>query len=112
MRRKTIEKKPFLRVRRGAFSLTLWRVKRLLCSPNPDAINYIEKEVEIVRVCLQHSVKSKIDGKWINQQIWFNDLETRDLANLLEDLNRKLTGEDEEEDSSSKSSSSKKGGKK
>jgi len=99
-KRKT--KQPEQKVTSGKFSLTIWPQKRILSSGDKDDISYIERTVELKRVCLQFSQKNRHTGKWINQQIWFNLDHLSDLGELLEKLSEEYT---EEEESSSSSSS-------
>ena len=78
--------RPKEKIRCGRFSLTFWPQKRVLCSGNPEDTGYIERQVEMTRVCLQYSVKNRHTGKWLNQQIWFNLEDLSDLRELLGEL--------------------------
>jgi hypothetical protein len=63
------------------------------------------------RACIQHSRKRMDNGEWVNQQIWMNVDELRDLAIVLDELNIDTSDQsepaDEEGDSSPSSGSMK-----
>jgi len=100
------KKKPEMKICFGRFSITVWRQKRLFSSGDKDDIGYIEKEVELVRLCIQHSVKNKLTGKWRNQQIWINPDDLLDLSNLLDKYDGVIsTGSDDDDDDDSESNS-------
>ncbi len=53
----------------GRFEISIWR-----------------KGAGLVRACIQHSKLNRYTGEWINQSIWCNAEELRDLANILDGL--------------------------
>ncbi len=71
-------KKPLRKVRSGKVSISIWKssIKRKDGST-----------VEGERACVQHSRKNGNTGEWLNQQIWLNVDELRNLAEALDELN-------------------------
>ena len=93
------EKKPVRKVVSGRVSISLWKFPT----------KYGDRE----RGCLQHSSKDWKTKNWVNQQIWLNIDELRDVANALDELNSEpevaeetVTTEEVGEQSPSSSSSS------
>lgn len=77
-------KKPLVRVRLGRFQISIWKRKKLFKAKN----DYdVEREVEIVRACIQYSQYNKSTNNWTNQSIWCNPDELRVLVQVLDDLN-------------------------
>ena len=67
------EKKPIRKVVSGRVSISLWKFPT----------KYGDRE----RSCLQHSSKDWKTKNWVNQQIWLNIDELRDVASALDQLN-------------------------
>ena len=61
---------PVAKLRIGRFQIAVWSTK-----------------VGMARACIQHSKKRKDSDEWVNQSIWCNAEELRDLANILDDIN-------------------------
>jgi hypothetical protein len=79
------ENKPIRKERVGRFQVTIWKNHRLIKARN----DYdVEREVETVRGCIQHSTYNKTEGTWRNQSIWVNAEELRDLAQLLDQFDQ------------------------
>jgi hypothetical protein len=76
--------KPLVKKRLGRFQVSIWKRKKLLKAKN----DYdCEREIEIVRACIQHSQYNKQTNTWTNQVIWCNPDELRNLVQVLDDLN-------------------------
>jgi len=67
------EKKPLRKLVSGRVSISLWKFPT----------KYGDRE----RACIQHSSKDWKTKNWVNQQIWLNIDELRDLASALDQLN-------------------------
>ena len=67
------ERKPVRKVVSGRISVSFWE--------------YEGKNGKYERACVQHSSKDWKTKNWVNQQIWLNTDELRDLANALDKLN-------------------------
>jgi len=70
------KKQPEKKVRVGRISVSIWR----------RTVERNGTKFETERVCVQHSSKDKANN-WVNQQIWLNPDELRDVANALDELN-------------------------
>ena len=78
---------PVAKSKVGRFQVSVWKKKKLFQARNDFDV---EREVEMVRVCIQYSTFNKGQNTWTNQSIWCNPDELRDLANALDKLNDKL----------------------
>ena len=71
-------KKPLRKIRCEKISISIWK-------------NSIKRKdgstVDGERACVQHSRKNGNTGEWLNQQIWLNVDELRNLAQALDELN-------------------------
>jgi len=76
-------KKPIVKNRVGRFQISIWKRKRLILAKNDFDV---EREVETVRACIQYSQKNMATGEWVNQSIWCNCDELRNLAKVLDEL--------------------------
>ncbi len=86
--------KPYRKVRFGRFSLTFWKYNVLLNNgKDKDDISYLERWVPVRKACLQYSKKDKCTKEWINQCIWMDDVEIRDLGKLLDESNQQICEE-------------------
>jgi len=92
---------PTLKVKKGRFQLTEWKQQRIRGSGHPDSTGYTEKEVTVTNLCLSYS--KKINGKWINQNLWFHPDELRDISILLEKWDEAIEKRVDEGDSPSDS---------
>ena len=76
--------KPLVKKRLGRFQVSIWKRKKLYKAKNDDDV---EREIEITRACIQYSQYNKATNTWINQTIWCNPDELRNLVQALDDLN-------------------------
>lgn len=75
---------PVIKKRLGRFQVSIWKSKKIQKARN----DYdIEREIEVVRACIQHSQYTRTTNKWTNQTIWCNPDELRSIAQLLDELN-------------------------
>ena len=84
-------KKPLRKVRSGKVSISIWKssIKRKDGST-----------VDGERACVQHSRQRRDTKEWLNQQIWLNVDELRDLATAVDKLNSVEEGEESPSSSS------------
>ena len=97
--RESGDKRPLKKIRVGRFQMSLWVSKRLLTSGSRDSTAYIEKEVDVERVCIQYSTKNRATGQWENQSIWCSADDVRILGEVLD----RFIEQDMEEDEKSSS---------
>jgi hypothetical protein len=94
------KKKPEKKFRSNRVNISLWKNQ---------VTAKTGEEVVQRRACIQHSRKRMDNGEWVNQQIWLNVDELRDLAIVLDELNIDTSDQpepaDEEGDSSPSSGS-------
>jgi hypothetical protein len=93
--KKSEKSRPHCKRRVGRFQISTWRIPYLLSNGNPNSTIYIEKQIDVDRVCIQYSRFNKATHRWVNQQIWCSPEDLRDLAEAVDRLN--------EEDGSSSS---------
>ncbi len=75
---------PIIKERVGRFQISIWKRKRLIAAKNDfDA----EREVETVRACIQYGRRILGTDEWVNQSIWCDCDELRNLARVLDQLN-------------------------
>ena len=67
------ERKPVRKVVSARISISFWQ--------------FASERGKYERACLQHSSKDRKTNNWVNQQIWLNPDELRDVANALDKLN-------------------------
>ena len=77
--KKTDKNQPEKKVRCGRITVTVWK-KQIVAQSG--------EEVQLQRACVQHSRRRKDNGEWINQQIWLNIDELRNIAEALDELNK------------------------
>lgn len=84
--------KPKVKVRHGHFQITLWERTHI----RPARKHYeADRERTIDRICIQRSTYKKSTGKWDNQRIWLGPQELRDLANAMDEFERKVVDTDD-----------------
>ena len=84
MRETTEKKRPVTRSRFGRFQVSIWKWKKVLKARDDfDA----ERELEIVRACVQYSRYQRETETWENQTLWCSLGELRDLRIVLDALN-------------------------
>ena len=84
----------------GRFRVSIWRKKKVFRAKSDF---HMEREVEIVRACIQYSSFNQVTRTWNNQSIWCSPQELRDLANLLDRFNEDLPGKELEPASQNRS---------
>ena len=78
---------PERKVKVGRFQVSIWKRERII-APREEQKGYVpERRVDIVRACVQYSRKNRQTGEWINQSIWCDPMELRELVNCLDELN-------------------------
>jgi len=82
-------KGPIAKSRSGRFQVTFWDTKVTIKAKNAFDI---EREVDTVRACVQHSRFNRESETWENNSIWCNPRELGDLAEALEGLRDKQNG--------------------
>ena len=83
IKEKNEKSRPMLRNKVGNFQISLWK-KKLVFPAKTDFD--CEREVDVVRVCIQYSRFDKKKQSWSNQSIWCLPDELRDLAAVLAQL--------------------------
>ena len=78
------KKGPLTKGHVGRFQISVWKKKKTLRAKNDFDV---EREVEMVRACIQYGRFNRFTKTWANQSIWCNPEELRDLANVLDQLN-------------------------
>ena len=74
---------PISKARSGPFQISIWKRKKVIPAKN----DYdCEREVDVVRACIQHGRKDRNTGNWNNQAIWCNPSELASLKEALEEL--------------------------
>lgn len=77
--------KPIKKNKVGRFQISIWKRTRIIPAKNDFDV---EREVEQVRACVQYSRFNKLHQNWENQHIWCNPDELRNLAEVLDNMNR------------------------
>ena len=77
------KKGPVAKSRVGKFQVSVW-ARSKLCSARSDF--EAEREIQVVRICVQHSRYDWKTRQWANQSIWCQPDELRDLADALDQL--------------------------
>lgn len=77
--KKSEKNQPVRKVRSGRITVTLW--EREIRRKDGETF-------EFQRACVQHSRKRKDNDEWVNQQIWLNVDELRNLAEALDEINQ------------------------
>ena len=75
-------KGPLFKSRSGKFQATIWKRRKVI--PANDARYQPEREIEIVRACIQYSRYNWQRREYDRQLIWCDPHELRDLANALD----------------------------
>ena len=77
--------KPISKAKCGRFQISIWKRKKVIPARN----DYdCEREVDVVRACIQYGRKSRVTGDWKNQSIWCNPIELRSLVQALDELDK------------------------
>ena len=74
---------PVVKKKLGRFQVSIWKRKKLYKARNDYEV---EREVEIVRACIQYSKFNKITNTWSNQAIWCDPHELRNIVQLLDEV--------------------------
>lgn len=82
------ENKPVKKFRSGRFQISIWVFRQLLSNGRKDSTGYIERLVDVERVCLQYSTKNRQTGEWENQSLWCALEDLRSLTEVLEQLRK------------------------
>ncbi len=80
---------PVEKIKEGRFQLTLWRSRKRVMPTNDFDV---EREVESIRVCIQHGRYNKAAEEWVNQTIWCNPRELGELSAAMEKLRERAGG--------------------
>lgn len=76
---------PICKARSGRFQISIWKRKKIIPARN----DYdCEREIEVVRACIQYGRKNRITGNWENQSIWANPDELASLRQALDELDK------------------------
>ena len=82
---------PVAKTHVGRFQVSIWKKKSIVKARN--SFDF-DREVERVRACIQYGRFNRVTKEWDNQSIWCNPDELRDLANVLDQLNDVIGGND------------------
>ena len=78
------KKGPEMKARSGRFQVTIWKHDKTI---SPRSAFGAERQLVVVRACVQHSRWNRITREWENQSVWCSVLELRDLVQALDALN-------------------------
>ena len=67
----------------GRFQVSIWKRRKVVPAKNDFGV---EREVDIVRACVQYSRCNRSTKVWERKQIWCNPEELRKLALVLDEL--------------------------
>jgi len=91
------KKGPERKAKVGRFQVSIWKREKVI-APREEQKGYVpERRVDIVRACVQYSRRNRQTGEWVNQSIWCDPHELRELMNCLDELNN-LEGDDSPSD--------------
>lgn len=79
------KKGPVMKTGSGHFQVSIWKRNRVVAAKHDFEA---ERELVVVRACVQYSRWNKVRREWQNQSIWFSVDELRDLAQALDKLNQ------------------------
>ena len=82
------ENEPYEKVRVGRFQISMWKSQRLMnpVEPGKEPVGYLERWVDVERVCIQHGTYDQWRREWKNQRIWCSSDELQQLVEALEQL--------------------------
>ena len=87
------KKGPVSKKQVGRFQVSIWKRRKVV--PARDDCG-AEREVEIIRACVQYSTYSYSTRSYQRQHIWCNPEELRNLAEALDELGQDEGGESNE----------------
>ena len=77
------KKGPMKKKQIGRFQVSIWKRRKVVPAKNDFGV---EREVDIVRACVQYSQCNRQTGEWERKQIWCNPEELRNLGRVLDEL--------------------------
>ena len=87
------QKGPIVKKQIGRFQVSIWKRRKVV----PARTDFgVEREVDIVRACVQYSRCNRATGVWERKQIWCNPEELRNLARVLDELGDDAGGDGNE----------------
>ena len=84
---------PKMKKQIGRFQVSIWKRRKVVPAKGDFGV---EREVDIVRACVQYSQCNRATGVWERKQIWCNPEELRNLAQVLDELGGWAGGDGDE----------------
>ena len=84
---------PMMKKQIGRFQVSIWKRRKVVPAKNDFGV---EREVDIVRACVQYSRCNRQTGAWERQQIWCEPEELRSLVQVLDQLGGDAGGDGNE----------------